>query len=271
GKNFVKVHPEVLKMIKTSIEYSKLSGGAFDISVGPLINLWKIGTPEARIPSQAEINAALPLVGCDKISINEKDSSVMLQKEGMSVDLGGIAKGFTADEVFSIYKKFGIKSALINLGGSSIYGLGTKPDGSSWSVGVQHPRKERNQSYLGIIKIASQAVSTSGDYERYFEQNGKRYHHILDPHTGYPADTGVMSDTIVVEGNEPDCSMKADLLTTTVFVLGPQKGLQFIDKISNIECFITTTDMKLYTSAGYRNDISNLDPSFTLVPEKSAK
>ncbi len=134
-------------------------------------------------------------------------------------------------------------------------------------VGIQHPTKTRNEGNLGIVKIAEQAVSTSGDYERYFEKDNKRYHHILDPHTGYPADTGVMSDTIIVEGNEPDASMKADLLTTAVFVLGPENGLKFVDKISNIECFITTKDYKLYTSAGYKNDIANLDTDFTLIKE----
>ena len=267
GKEYVKVHPEILKMLKTALEFSKMSGGAFDITVGPLINLWKIGTPEQRIPSDAEIKASLTLVGYDKISINEAEGSVMLQKEGMAIDLGGIAKGFTADEVLSIYKKYGVKSAIINLGGSSIYGMGIQPDGSAWNVGIQHPRKTRNEGNLGIVKIAEQAVSTSGDYERYFEKDNKRYHHILDPHTGYPADTGVMSDTIIVEGNEPDASMKADLLTTAVFVLGPENGLKFVDKISNIECFITTKDYKLYTSAGYKNDIANLDTDFTLIKE----
>lgn len=108
GKNYVKVHPEIFKMIETSMKYSKLSDGAWDITLGPIINLWGIGTDNERLPSDEEIKAKLPLVGYDKISINENDNSIMLQKEGMAIDLGGIAKGFAADEVLKIYKKYNI-------------------------------------------------------------------------------------------------------------------------------------------------------------------
>ena len=112
GKSYVKVHPEILKMVKTAIEYSKLSDGSFDITLGPIINLWGIGTDNERLPSDEEIKAKLKLVGYDQISINENDSSIMLKKEGMAIDLGGIAKGFAADEVLKIYKKYNIENGL---------------------------------------------------------------------------------------------------------------------------------------------------------------
>jgi thiamine biosynthesis lipoprotein len=265
GKDYVKVGPDTIKMIKTSIQYAKLSGGAFDISVGPLIKLWGIGTEGARVPSDAEIKAVLPLVGYDKISINEKDSSVKLEKAGMSIDLGGIAKGFAADEVIKIYKKYQITDGLINLGGSSIYAMGKNQSGSQWTIGIQHPRLDRNEGLLGKIKLSNEALSTSGDYERYFIKDGKRYHHIIDPHTGYPTDNGSMSDTIVIKGDVPDANMIGDLLTTTVFVSGVDKGLKLMETLNGMDCAITTTDNKVYATSGMKKRIVDLYSDFKEV------
>lgn len=265
GKDYVKVHPEIIKMLNTAIKYSKLSDGAFDISVGPLIKLWGIGTASERLPSDAEIKAKLPLVGYKNISINEQDSSVKLMKEGMAIDLGGIAKGFTADEIIKVFKKYGVKNALINLGGSTIYTMGQKPDGTLWSVAIQHPRKDKNAGYLGIIKLPEQALSTSGDYERFFIKDGKRYHHILNPFTGYPADAGVMSDTIIIDSNTPDCNMLADTLTKVTFVSGIEKGMKIIDSLPGVSCMAETTDFKVYTSKAWKSNVENLSPEFTMV------
>jgi len=265
GKDYVKVHPEIIKMLNTAIKYSELSGGAFDITVGPLIKLWGIGTDSERLPADSEIKALLPLVGYKNVSINEKDSSVKLMKEGMSIDLGGIAKGFTADEVVKVFKKYGIKNALINLGGSSIYTMGQKPDGTLWSVAIQHPRKEKSEGYLGIIKLPESALSTSGDYERYFIKDGKRYHHILNPFTGYPADSGVMSDTIIIDSNTKDANMLADTLTKVTFVSGIEKGLKIIDSLQGVSCMAETTDSKVYTSKSWKTNVENLSPEFTMV------
>ena len=265
GKNYVKVHPEILKMIETSIEYSKLSDGAWDITLGPIINLWGIGTDNERLPSDEEIKAKLPLVGYDKISINENDNSVMLQKEGMAIDLGGIAKGFAADEVLKIYKKYNIENGLINLGSSSIYAVGKNKDNNEWSVGIKHPRSENPNEYMGIIKLSNESLSTSGDYERYFIKDNKRYHHIIDPKTGYPVDNGVMSDTIVIDGDTTDNGMLSDILTTTVFTLGPEKGLKLIDSLQGVSCEITTSDYKVYTSVGFKDRIIDLNKEFKFV------
>jgi thiamine biosynthesis lipoprotein len=262
GKEYVKVHPEIMKMIETSIKYSELSDGAWDITLGPIINLWGIGTDSARIPSEDEIKAKLPLVGYEKISINKEESSVLLKEQGMSIDLGGIAKGFAADEVLKIYKKYDIKNGLINLGASSMYAVGKNEGGNPWSIGIKHPRSEDNQNYLGIIKISDEALSTSGDYERYFEKDGKRYHHIINPATGYPTDNGVMSNTIVIKGNSTDSSMVADLLTTTAFVLGPEKAIKLADSLSDVSLEITTVDKKIYTSSGFKDRITSLNNDF---------
>ncbi len=264
GKEYVKVNPEIIKMIKTAVKYSELSEGAFDITVGPLIKLWGIDTPEERLPSKSEIQAVLPLVGYKNISIKETDNSIKLMKEGMSIDMGGIAKGYAADETVRILKEYGVKSAIINLGGSSVYTLGEKPDGSLWSVAVQHPRKDKN-SYAFVIKMPEQALSTSGDYERYFIKDGRRYHHIFNPFDGYPADAGVMSDTIVINNDIPDGNMLADILTKITFVSGVDKGFQIIDGIPGVECIAITTDQKIYKSSGWKHDLGEIAADFTVA------
>jgi thiamine biosynthesis lipoprotein len=265
GKEYIKVHPEIIKMIKTATKYSELSNGAFDITGGPMIKLWGIGTNNARVPTNEEIKSNLPLVGYKNISIDETDNSIKLLKEGMSIDLGGIAKGFTADEVIKVLKKYGVTNALISLGGSSIYTLGDKPDGTPWSIGVQHPRKERDQGNLAIIRLSRQAIATSGDYERFFIKDDKRYHHILNLTTGYPTDNGVMSDTIIIDGDIPDSNMLADILTKVVFVSGIEKGFKVIDGIPGVSCIAVTSDYKIYKSAGWKSELSDLDPEFTEV------
>lgn len=262
GKDYVEVHPEILKMIETSIEYSKLSNGAFDITIGPIINLWGIGTDNEKLPSEEEIKAKLPLVGYDKISINKDNNSVMLKEQGMAIDLGGIAKGFAADEVLKIYKKYNIENGLINLGSSSIYALGKNKENNNWSVGIKHPRSEDPNEYMGVIKLSEESLSTSGDYERYFIKANKRYHHIINPKTGYPVDNGVVSDTIVIDNNVSDSGMLADLLTTTVFTLGPEDGLKLINSLPGVSSEITTSDHKVYTSEGFKDRIIDLNKDF---------
>lgn len=265
GKEYVKVHPEIIKMLETAVKYSKLSNGAFDITVEPLVNLWGIGTDNERVPTDAEIKSKLLLVGYNDISINEDDNSVKLLKEGMAIDLGGIAKGFAADEVVKVYKKYDIKGGIISLGGSSIYTVGQKPDGTPWNVGIKHPRKDNDQDYVGVINLSEQALSTSGDYERYFMKDGKRYHHILNPATGYPTDNGVISVTIVVDSNIPDCNMIADVLTKTVFVSGVDNGLKFIDNIQGVSCIAITSDYKIYKSSSWNIKVDKLDSEFKMV------
>lgn len=265
GKEYVKVHPEVLKMVKTAVTYSELSGGAFDITVGPLIKLWGIGTEEERVPSDSEIKALLPLVGYKNISMNEAESSIMLLKEGMSVDLGGIAKGYAADETVRILKEYGVKRAVISLGGSSVYTMGEKKDKSLWAVAVQHPRKNKDSQYACIVRMPEKALSTSGDYERYFIKDGKRYHHILNPFTGYPAESGVMSNTIVIRSDVADCNMLADILTKVTFVSGIEKGFQIIDSLSGVECLAITTDYEIYKSAGWEDGVEEIGSDFSVM------
>lgn len=262
GREYVKVHPDVLKIIKESIKYSEMSGGAFDITIGPIVKLWAIGTKDQRIPSSSEIDEKIPLVGYNKIKINDADGSIMLEKQGMSIDLGGIAKGYAADQAVAVLSKHGIKKAIVNLGGSNINAIGSKSEDKQWSIGLQHPRKEQNAGYLGILKLSDKTVSTSGDYERYFIENGKRYHHILNPATGYPADSGVIADSIVIDGSVNNSSMDADALSTIVFILGSDKGMKFISGIPGVECVIATSDNRLLVTDGLKDKIDSISEDF---------
>jgi len=183
----------------------------------------------------------------------------------MSIELGGIAKGFTADEVLKVLKKYDSKSALLNLGGSTVYTLGQKPDGTLWAIGIQHPRKDINEGLTFVLKIPQVALSTSGDYERFFIKDGKRYHHIFNPSTGYPANSGLMSDTIVVDSTIPDCNMLADILTKITFVNGIDKGFSIINSIPGVSCIAQTTDYKIYKSSAWKIPLDDLSPDFKVV------
>lgn len=264
GKNFVSLHDEVYYMLVVSQQYSALSNGAWDVTMGPIINLWGIGTDAQRIPADNEIKEKLQLVGYHKLLLREADKSAMLMEKGMEIDLGGIAKGFAADEVRKIYKKYKIENGLINLGASTMYAIGKNKEGKPWAVGIKHPRKDDRNTYLGVVHLEEEALSTSGDYERFFEENGKRYHHIFDPKTGYPADSGAMSDTIVIGGDVTDCGMLSDLLTTTVFILGPEKGIAFIASLPDaMGGEITAKDGQIYTTKDFSKRILDLHEDFS--------
>ena len=245
GKGYVKLKPETLVILKSSLEISKLSEGAFDISVAPIVKLWGIGKGSPKVPSQIELEELLPLIDYKNVHIDEKNNLAKLERVGQMVDLGGIAKGYAGDAVLEVYKRNGIHSALINMGGNVVT-LGSRPDGSSWSIGIQNPGAV-NGSYIGTVKVSDKAVVTSGGYERNFEKDGKRYHHIIDPKTGKPAESGLMSVTIVA-----DSSTDADGLSTAAFVLGVEKGVQLIKHYRQAEAIFITIDKKIYVTEGLK-------------------
>ena len=163
----------------------------------------------------------------------------------MAIDLGGIAKGYAADEAIRIFRQYGIKSALIDLGGN-LYALGTKPDGKPWKIGLQNPFGTRGDIFA-TLHVVDKTLVTSGTYERYFVQDGKRYHHILDTSTGYPVENGLMSVTII-----SDSSIDADALSTTVFALGLKDGMELVERLKQVDAVFVSTDYKLYTSSGIK-------------------
>lgn len=235
---FVGISDQTLFVLEKSMEYSKLSDGYFDVTIGPLVELWGIGSDKARIPSSDEIKDSISKIDYKDVQID--GNKVKLNKDNMVIDLGAIAKGYAADEVASFLKSKGVNRAIIDLGGN-IYTLGSKEKNIPWTVGVQDPFNETRGDFIGVVKASDKSVVTSGVYERYLEQGGKKYHHILDPFTGYPIDNELMSVTII-----SDNSIDGDALSTTVFALGVQKGYELIKSLEGIDAIFITKDKEIY-------------------------
>jgi len=248
GRLPTKVAEDTLYVVKKAIEYGDLSGGKFDVAIGPLVELWGIGTDHARVPAPSEIEAAKSLVDYRSVELDESASTVRLKKPGMAIDLGAIAKGFAADEAAETLVKRGVRSAFIDLGGNILV-VGSKPDGSPWRVGIQDPWKERGATFA-VVPVRDTAVVSSGTYERFFEKYGRRYHHIIDPDTGYPAETGIVSATVLARR-----AVDADALSTTVFLLGPSEGMKLIAGLPGLEAVIVTEDRQVIASPGLRGVI----------------
>ncbi|SDZ28157.1 thiamine biosynthesis lipoprotein [Proteiniborus ethanoligenes] len=246
GKAYVKVSPETYFVIKKGKYYSEISNGKFDISIGPLVKLWGIGQEGATVPPQKEIDEAISMIGYKDILLNESEQSVMLANEGMIIDLGAIAKGYTADVLAEFLRSKNINSGIIDLGGN-VLALGAKDGKYPWSIGVQNPFDQRNKS-IGVLKVIDKTIVASGVYERYFFESGKRYHHILDPFTGYPVENELMSVTIVA-----DTSIDADGLSTTVFALGIENGMKLIEGLNGIDAIFVDLDKNVYVTSGLKD------------------
>ena len=260
GRRPVAVTADVLEVIRLGLLYSSDGDGAYDITVDPLVKLWGIGTPRARIPTTEEIRGARSLVGWRDVVIDEKASTVFLRKPGMGLDLGSIAKGYAADEAARVLRSAGVKAALIDLGGN-ILTFGTKPDGSKWRIGIQNPLEARGTK-LGIVEIQDGSVTTAGTYERFFEQGGKRYFHILDARTGYPAWNGLAAATVVARD-----STSADGYDTLVFTLGLEHGRRLVESSRELIGAVFITDQRqVYVTPGLRSRFTLTDRSFTLLP-----
>ena len=245
-------------IVKKAVKYSKILEGTFDPTIRPLVKLWSIGTKEESIPEKSQIEETLKLVNYKDVILDENDHSIMLKHKKQALDVGGIAKGFAADEVRDIFYKHKIKSALIDLGGN-IFALGNKDDGTPWKVGIQNPFKPRGE-YIGILSVKNKSVVTSGNYEKYFIKDGERFHHIIDPKTGYPSQSKIISATII-----SDNSIDGDGLSTGVYILGIDKALKIIEAIEGIDAIFITEDKKVYKTSGIDKNILTLtDEEFIL-------
>lgn len=235
---------ELIELIELSLEYNEITDGCFDITVQPFLDLWQYD-PDAetqfwdleRDDQLPEIEVAMKLVGSDRIEI---DGNSIRLKEGSSITLGGIAKGYAADEALEILKGLGIKHALVNAGGD-IRTLGTKPGGEGWGIALVNP-DDTTQSLASFV-VKGQAVTTSGNYERYFNPD-KSAHHIINPKTGFSADTCISVTIIAKDG------VRADALSTGVFVLGPDKGMDLVENLDDVEVLIVDTSRSIYRSSG---------------------
>lgn len=244
------VSPDTAYLLERSKELCEMTEGAFDISVYPLMQAWGFPTKEYRVPAEEELAELLKKTDALQVLLDEEEGIVSFGMDGMQIDLGGIAKGYASSRIMEIWRESGITSGLVSLGGN-VHALGTKPDGSLWRIAVQSPHDAN--AYLGILSVQDKAVITSGDYERYFEQDGVRYHHILDPATGYPAESGLVSVTIV----STDGTL-ADGLSTALFIMGKERTVEFWREHSEaFDVILYTEDGGLYVTEGIAESFSS--------------
>ena len=238
----VAVSPETMELLRFAKQMLERTGGYLDVTVGPLIDLWDIRNG-GHCPTDGELSAALGQLGMDDLILDETAGTAYLVRPGMRLDLGALAKGYIADKVKALLLERGVKSGVIDLG-RNILLIGEKPGGAAFSIGVQSPMNSGD--LLRVLSLRDMSLVTSGTYERYFEQDGKRYHHVLDPFTGFPADTDLSAVTVLSES-----SLWGDALSTACLLLGVDDGLKLIDSIPDAEALFVRTDGTVVTSSGF--------------------
>lgn len=265
GKNSVKISDETFFVLKNAKEYAIKTEGAFDPTIGPLVALWNVSGNEnfgdsPKVPSFNEIQKAQNLVDFQKLELNEQEKTAFLQEVGMLLDVGAIAKGYVADVLIAKLRQKDITKATIDLGGN-VYVFGEKQKNTPWVVGIRTPSFTEKTTLLSL-PLKDTSLVTSGMYERYFEENGKKYHHILDKTTGYPAENDILSVSIVCES-----SMIADILSTACFVMGKEKALSFLAEEAAeraVEAVIVDTQNKIWFTEGLKHKITVINSDYTL-------
>ena len=230
-------------LMEQALEICRRTDGALDLSIYPIVRAWGFTTGNYQVPDEAEIQALLPLVDYRKIQYDAATGTVTLL-EGMEIDLGSVAKGYAGQLAAQMLREHGVQSALLNLGGN-VQTVGAKPDGSPWQIGIKDPQGE---DAMMVLSVEDQAVVTSGGYERYFEQDGQTYWHIMDPSTGHPADSGLISVTIV--GDE---GVICDGLSTALFVMGLEKAADLWAQSGDFEAVFVTASGEVYITMGLRD------------------
>lgn len=245
---FVEVHDETIELLEKGIYYGELSEGNFDITIGKLSDLWNFSTyalldevPSSAVPTKEEINEALKTVDYHEITI--AGNQVALKNPDAKIDLGGIAKGYIADQMKLYLEDHGVTSGTINLGGN-VMTLGKKSDGSPYTIGIQKPFSQDGE-VIATVEVTDQTVVSSGVYERYYEVDGNFYHHILNPKTGYPYDNELLGVSIIC-----DKSVDGDGLSTTCFALGLEDGMALVESLDDVEAIFITNDYELHVSSG---------------------
>lgn len=258
GKEPVVVGEDTKELLNFAKEMYRETEGAFDITIAPVVSEWGFTKEEKKVPAKEEIQKLLQKVDIEKLSLDGENA--FLTEEGMSIDLGGIAKGYTSDLVTKILKEKGIAHGIVSLGGN-ISAIGTREDGGKWKVAVQNPLDEND--YVGVLEVSDLSVVTSGGYQRYFEQDGVRYHHIIDPKNGYPANNGLLSVSIICPQGQ-----KADVLSTALFVMGKEKALDYWRKRGGFEAVLVTEAKEVLVTSGLKESFTYHERegfSFTVV------
>ena len=241
----IHVNPETLTVVSRAIQAAEITDGGFNIAIGPVVEAWSV-TESQRIPEESELNALRPLVDLQAVHVDVRKQTIYLDKPGMRIDVGGIGKGYAADQAVEALRKAGAIAGVVALSGD-IKTFGRLPGGKKFPVGIQHPRKDG--SVLAWIDLEDEAISTAGDYERFFERDGVRYHHILDPHTLQPARRCQSVTVVAREG------IWADGLDTGIFVMGAELGMQLVEALPDVEAIIVDAEGHVHVSSGLRDRI----------------
>jgi thiamine biosynthesis lipoprotein len=241
GREAVQVSQETFQVLERSLDMAKLTNGGFNIAVGPAVKAWD-ASGDGQIPPQEDLESLRPRIDVSQIHLDKKKRTVWLQRPGMQIDVGGIGKGYAADLAARVMKASGATAGVVALSGD-IKTFGRMPDDQRFVFGIQHPRKEQGE-ILGRIELENEAVSSAGDYQRYFMKDGIRYHHILDPATLQPARECQSVTVVAKEG------VMADGLDTGIFVMGPEKGMALIESLTDVEGIIVGQDGKISVSSG---------------------
>ncbi|MDI6744762.1 MAG: FAD:protein FMN transferase [Thermodesulfovibrionales bacterium] len=246
GDKPLRVSSETLDILEKALYVSENTAGAFDITVGPLVRLWDF--QKKTIPDRATVKEKLKLVGYKNIIIGKKASTVFLKTKGIQIDLGGIIKGYAADKAVEILKQQGIRAGIVAVAGD-IKTFGIRPDGGLWKVGIQNPRQQTDKDeIMATVGLSDTATSTSGDYQKFFIKDARRYHHLLNPKTGYP-DNKCRSVTIIGK----DAAF-TDAFATGIFILGPQKGMDTLNRLG-LDGIIVDKDGKIHVTQNLRGKV----------------
>ena len=253
GVSAVNVPADIYPLFERAMFFAEKTDGAFNPAIGGVVKLWNIGFENARKPEDQDIQEALSLT--DYKDVQLPGTAVFLKKEGMKLDLGAIAKGFAADEITRIVKQAGIMHAVIDIGGT-IAAVGVRPDGQRWNIGIRDPRIRQGQPIISA-PIENRSISTSGSYERYFEQDGVRYHHIIDPATGYPVRNNLIAVSVF-----SNSATDADALSTACFVLGYEKAVKLLAELPDTEALFIFEDNSVRATGDLEKNIVILNSAF---------
>jgi thiamine biosynthesis lipoprotein len=257
GLHAVEVSEDVLSIMRQGLALAAATKGRFDPTVGPLVRLWGIGSPKPRVPGAAEIGSALGFVDWKRVAVDERAKTIFLQTAGMSLDFGALAKGFAAVEAGRVLSERGVKSAILDIGGS-VLALGSAEKGGPWRVGIQNPSAPRG-TLLGVVLVRDEVVNTSGTYERFFVADGKRYHHIMDTRNGRPVENGIEAVTVIGPRLR-----NADGPSLSILTLGTDAGIALARGLG-VDTVIVGADRTLTMTPGARRVFKLLDTSYTVV------
>jgi len=257
GREPVKVTDDLLFLVQEALTVARQSNGLFDLTVGPLIETWRMNKDDPDVPPRDTIAAALKLVNWRDVVVDPQAKTVFLRRPSMRLDLGGFMKGYAADEMVRILRGYGVRSAMIDLGGN-IFAMGSSPRNAPWRIGIQNPEADRGTS-IGVVEVTDKSVTTAGVYEHYFVKNGRRYSHIIDLRTGYPVDNSLLSVSVIAP-----TSTQADAYDTALLVMGVGDGLKLAEQLG-LEVIMIDSRHRIYVTPGMKQAFSLTDSSFTFA------